>query len=209
VQFEDVAAAKQTMRRRILDARAALPPDRVAADADRLAERALALAELADAKTVAAYYGVDGEPGTRPLLAALLDSGRRLLLPVVTPDLDLDWGVVTRLDALATAKMGLQEPTGPRLGAEAIGEADLVLCPGLAVDVTGARLGRGAGCYDRALQHVDADTPRAILIYDHEVVESVPTDHTDQPVSLAVTPARVLRFGRPPIRPRVTTGRLA
>jgi 5-formyltetrahydrofolate cyclo-ligase len=204
VQFEDVAAAKQTMRRRILDAREGLPPDRVAADAERLAEQVLALAELADAKTVAAYYGIDGEPGTRPLLAALLDSRRRLLLPVVTADLDLDWAVVTRLDALATAKMGLQEPTGPRLGAEAIGEADLVLCPGLAVDVTGARLGRGAGCYDGALRHVDADTPRAILVYDHEVVESVPTDDTDEPVSLAVTPTRVLRFGRPPIRPRST-----
>jgi 5-formyltetrahydrofolate cyclo-ligase len=203
VQFEDVAAAKQTMRRRILDARAALPPDRVAADANRLAEQVLALAELADAKTVAAYYGIDSEPGTRPLLEALLDSGRRLLLPVVTPDLELDWGVVTGLDALTTARMGLQEPTGPHLGAEAIGEADIVLCPGLAVDVRGARLGRGAGCYDGALQHVDGATPRAILVYDHEVVESVPADRTDQPVTLAVTPTRVLRFGRPPIRPRV------
>jgi 5-formyltetrahydrofolate cyclo-ligase len=203
VQFEDVAAAKQTMRRRILEARGALPSDRVAADADRLAAQVLALAELADAKTVAAYYGIDSEPGTRPLLSALLDSGRRLLLPVVTPDLELDWGVVTGLDTLTTAKMGLQEPAGPRLGAKAIGEADIVLCPGLAVDVTGARLGRGAGCYDGALQYVDEATPRAILVYDHEVVESVPTDPTDQPVTLAVTPTRVLRFGRPPIRPRV------
>ncbi len=191
------------MRRRILEARDALPPDRVAADANRLAEQVLALAELANAKTVAAYYGIDSEPGTRPLLAALLDSGRRLLLPVVTPDLELDWGVVTDLDTLTTAKMGLQEPTGQRLGAEAIGEADVVLCPGLAVDVRGARLGRGAGCYDGALRHVDAATPRAILVYDHEVVESVPTDRTDQRVTLAVTPTRVLRFGRPPIRPRV------
>lgn len=191
------------MRRRILDARAALPPDRLAADADRLAEQVLTLTELADAKTVAAYYGIDSEPGTRPLLSALLSSGRRLLLPVVTPDLELDWGAVTELGTLTTAKMGLQEPPGPLLGAAAIAEADVVLCPGLAVDVNGARLGRGAGCYDGALRHVDAATPRAILVYDHEVVESVPTDATDQPVTLAVTPSRVLRFGRPPIRPRV------
>jgi len=207
VQFEDVAAAKQTMRRRILDVREALPSDRVEADADHLAAQVLSLTELADAKTVAAYYAIDGEPGTRPLLDALLKSGHRVLLPVVTPDLDLDWSVVTNLDALETAKMGLQEPSGPRLGVEAIGEADLVLCPGLAVDVTGARLGRGAGCYDRALLHVDADTPRAILVYDHEVVESVPTEGSDVPVGVAVTPTRVLRFGRRPIRPR--TGRLA
>jgi 5-formyltetrahydrofolate cyclo-ligase len=203
VQFEDVGAAKQTMRRRILDAREALPPEAVAAEASRLAEHVLTLPELAPAKTVAAYYGIDTEPGTRPILTALLDSGRRLLLPVVTSELKLDWGVVTSLDALKTARMGLREPAGPYLGQQAIGEADLVLCPGLAVDVNGGRLGRGAGCYDGALKYVDAATPRAILVYDHEVVESVPTDKTDEAVTLAVTPTRVLRFGRQPIRPRV------
>jgi 5-formyltetrahydrofolate cyclo-ligase len=195
VPFEDVAAAKQTMRRRIIDTRKSLTSDQLDTHAAGLAEQTLALPELGGARTVAAYYSVDREPGTRGLLAALLDSGRRLLLPVVTESLDLDWAEVTDLDDLATARMGLREPTGERLGLEAIGAADVVLCPGLAVDVRGVRLGRGAGCYDRALTHVDSDALRCILVYDHEVVESVPSDRNDLPVDVAVTPTRTLRLG--------------
>jgi 5-formyltetrahydrofolate cyclo-ligase len=196
VPFEDVAAAKQTMRRRILDARKTLEPDLVDAHAEGLAAQALALPELAAAETVAAYYAIDAEPGTAPLLEGLLDSGRRLLLPVVTEDLDLDWSELTDLGDVEAARMGLREPIGDRLGATAIAAADVVLCPGLAVDTTGARLGRGAGYYDRALARVGAETLRCILVYDHEVVESVPSDRTDERVTVAITPTRTLRLGR-------------
>ena len=47
--------------------------------------------------------------------------------------------------------MGLQEPQEPWLPAEAIAEATVVFVPALAVDRAGARLGRGAGFYDRTL----------------------------------------------------------
>jgi 5-formyltetrahydrofolate cyclo-ligase len=195
VPFEDVAAAKQTMRRRIIDTRKSLASDQLDAHAAGLAEQTLALPELAAARTVAAYYSIDHEPGTRRLLAALLDSDRRLLLPVVTDDLDLDWAELTDLDDLAAARMGLREPTGERLGLDAIAAADVVLCPGLAVDARGVRLGRGAGCYDRALTHLGSGALRCILVYDHEVVESVPSDRDDEPVDVAITPTRTMRLG--------------
>ncbi len=195
--FEDVAAAKRTMRERILGARKTLDADQLEAYAAGITEQALALPELADAETVAAYFSIDTEPGTRPLVQELLDSGRRVLMPIVLEDLDLDWAEIIAPGDLETAgKLRLQEPTGPRLGTEGITEADLVLCPGLAVDGTGARLGRGAGCYDRALARIDGGTPRCIVVYDHEVVESVPTTRQDEKVHLAVTPTRTLRLGR-------------
>jgi 5-formyltetrahydrofolate cyclo-ligase len=194
VGFEDVAAAKRTMRRRFLDARRGLDPDQVEAAATGLAEQAMALPELADAGTVAAYYSIDAEPGSLPLLAALLDSGRRVLLPVVTEDLDLDWAELPGLDEVTTTGRGLREPAGRRLGTEAIGDADVVFCPGLAVDVTGARLGRGAGCYDRALRRADGAAWRCIVVYDHEIVEAVPVTSHDERVDAAITPTRTLRI---------------
>lgn len=186
------------MRRRILDARKTLEADSDDARAAGIADQALALPELADATTVAAYYSIDSEPGSRQLLAALLDSGRRVLLPIVQPDLDLDWAEVTDLADLATARMGLREPTGIHLGTGGIAAADIVFCPGLAVDVSGARLGRGAGCYDRALRRADPTALRCIVVYDHELVESVPADDRDEPVHAAVTPTRTLRLGGAP-----------
>ena len=107
-------------------------------------------------RTVAAYVSVGREPGTRPLLEALRARGVRVLLPVLLPDNDLDWGVYEGAEQLVRAGRGLLEPAGPRLGPEAVTEADAVLLPGLAVDGQGIRLGRGGGSYDRVLARLGA-----------------------------------------------------
>src|SRR6476661_4374250 len=93
----------------------------------------------------------------RPLDAAVA-AGKRVLLPVVVAGLDLDWAVYTGPSGLGPAVRGVLEPTGPRLGKDAIAQADVVLVPGTAVSSTGARLGQGGGCYDRALPRLTAGT---------------------------------------------------
>lgn len=171
-----------------------------------LARRALELPELADAGTVAAYVSVGREPGTRALLDSLHARGVRVLLPVLLADNDLDWAAYEGGQALAPAGRGLLEPTGPRLGVDAVREADAVLLPGLAVDGRGMRLGRGGGSYDRVLARLEhvrleprgtrAETARlVVLLYANEVVAEVPVEPHDHPVHAVVTPAGVRRFG--------------
>src|SRR4051794_33441729 len=89
--------------------------------------------EVRRAATVAAYVAVGPEPGTAPLLDALLARGTRVVLPVLLPDGDLDWAAYTGDTGLAPARFGLLEPVGPLLGPESIATADAVLLPGLAV----------------------------------------------------------------------------
>jgi len=60
--------------------------------------------------TVAAYAPLPREPGGAALPAALAAVCARLLLPVVRPDLDLDWAEYT--GSLAPAAFGLTEPPG-------------------------------------------------------------------------------------------------
>jgi 5-formyltetrahydrofolate cyclo-ligase len=166
-----------------------------------LARRALELPELARARTVAAYVSVGSEPGTRALLDALRARGVRVLLPVLLPDNDLDWGVYAGEGSLALVqhggKMALLEPAGDRLGADAVTAADAVLLPGLAVDARGMRLGRGGGSYDRVLARLEragAHPALVVLLYDAEVVERVPEEGHDRPVHAVVTPSGVRRF---------------
>ncbi|GHH07862.1 5-formyltetrahydrofolate cyclo-ligase [Streptomyces lanatus] len=167
-----------------------------------LAERALELPELAGARTVAAYVSVGSEPGTLALLDALRARGVRVLLPALLPDNDLDWGAYSGPDSLARVqhggKMALFEPTGERLGPDAVTGADVVLLPGLAVDARGMRLGRGGGSYDRVLARLEragAHPSLVVLLYDSEVVERVPGEPHDRPVHAVVTPSGVRRFG--------------
>lgn len=193
--------SKHTLRESILAVRARLTAGDAEATATVLAERALGLPELAEAQTVAAYVSVGREPGTRPLLDALHERGVRVLLPVLLPDNDLDWAEYTGAGQLAPAARGLLEPGGPRLGPDAVMNADAVLLPGLAVDGHGVRLGRGGGSYDRVLARIGAAGVRpvlAVLLYDAELVGSVPAEPHDLPVSVAVTPSEVYRFAAPP-----------
>jgi 5-formyltetrahydrofolate cyclo-ligase len=153
-----------------------------------------AAAEVRRAATVAAYVAVGSEPGTAPLLHALLAAGKRVVLPVLLPDGDLDWATYAGDQDLTPARFGLLEPVSSRLGVDAIGTADVVLLPGLAVSSRGERLGRGGGSYDRALARVPVGTFTCVLVYDDEVGVGVPMEPHDRPVTAAVSPAGISRF---------------
>ena len=192
---------KRTLRRGLLAMRNGLPDDDVRESARALAARALELPELAGARTVAAYVSVGAEPGTGALLDALRARGARVLLPALLADNDLDWGAYTGPGALTEvrhgAKMALLEPSGTRLGPDAVTGADVVLLPGLAVDTRGMRLGRGGGSYDRVLARLARAGARprlVVLLYDTEVVARVPVEEHDRPVHAVVTPSGARRF---------------
>ncbi|WP_078516701.1 5-formyltetrahydrofolate cyclo-ligase [Streptomyces sp. HGB0020] len=193
---------KRTLRRELLAVRSRLTADDVQEAADALAECALRLPELAEARTVAAYVSVGAEPGTLALLDALHARGARVLLPVLLADNDLDWGAYAGRGSLARVqhggKMALFEPSGERLGPDAVTRVDVVLLPGLAVDARGMRLGRGGGSYDRVLARLErtgAQPALVVLLYDAEVVARVPAEAHDRPVHAVVTPSGVRRFG--------------
>jgi len=195
---------KRVLRREYLAVRNRLTADDVREAASALAGRALGLPELSRARTVAAYVSVGSEPGTLALLDALRERGVRVLLPALLPDNDLDWGAYTGEGSVARVqhggKMALFEPSGDRLGPDAVTGADVVLLPGLAVDSRGMRLGRGGGSYDRVLARLERAGARpalVVLLYDTEVVAEVPTEAHDRPVHAVVTPSGVRRFRAP------------
>jgi 5-formyltetrahydrofolate cyclo-ligase len=186
--------SKLALRDQLTTARSRLGVAEVGAAARGLAEVLLGAPEVRRAASVAAYVSIGNEPGTGPLLDALVAAGKRVILPVLLPDGDLDWGVYTGEGGLARARLGLLEPAGPTLGVEAIGTPDAVLVPGVAVARDGMRLGRGGGSYDRALGRVPVGTFTCVLLYDGEVGVDVPREPHDRPVTAAATPSGVVRF---------------
>ena len=183
---------KTALRDQLLTARNRKSLADVGADAAEIASRLLASAAVRRAGTIAAYVSIGTEPGTSALIEALREQGKRVLLPLLQPDNDLDWAVHT--GDLMPARRGLLEPGGPTVGPEAIAWADVVLLPGLAVDRTGIRLGRGGGSYDRALGRVPLGTPTIVLLYDGEILDRVPAEPHDRRVTHAVTPSGLVSF---------------
>lgn len=188
------SAAKLALRDQLLTVRNRRSLAELGAAARECAGHLLETPEVRRAATVAAYVSLGSEPGTGALLRALRDAGKRVILPVLLPDDDLDWGVFSGDDALVPARRGLLEPAGEALGVDAVATADVVLVPGLAVSADGLRLGRGGGSYDRALGRVPVGTFTCVLLYDDEVGRDVPAEPHDRRVLAAATPGGITRF---------------
>ncbi|GAA3220438.1 5-formyltetrahydrofolate cyclo-ligase [Pseudonocardia petroleophila] len=175
-------------RERILRARKALDPAVRTRRAADLTRGALALA-AATGGPVCAYLPIGTEPWSADGVDALRAAGHEVLLPVVpgAPG-PLDWARHDGPGSLAPGPIGLREPSGPRLGPSAITRARLVLVPGLAADRGGVRLGRGKGHYDRTLPLVTPGVPIVIVIDDDELVDALPAEPHDHPMSAALLP---------------------
>jgi len=179
---------KAALRRRILTARAGLPAQRRAVAEQALRDAVLGLPQAQMAGTVAVYYSIGSEPGTHGLVYALWKRGTYVLLPVLRPDLDLDWASYEGPDSLRPGPRGLTEPAERPRGVAAVSRAGLVIVPALAVDRRGVRLGRGGGSYDRALARVGPQVPTIAMLYDGELLDEVPAAAHDQRVRLVARP---------------------
>ncbi len=179
---------KGTLRRRQVAARTAMP-DSIRNESGRLIrDHVLEMPQVTSAGTIAAYYSVGTEPDTRGLIFALWKRGSYVVLPVLLPDGDLDWASYEGPESLAPGPRGVLQPAEPVRGTGTVARADVVLVPALAVDVRGRRLGRGGGSYDRALARVGPQVPTIALLYDSELLPSVPAEEHDQAVRAVARP---------------------
>jgi 5-formyltetrahydrofolate cyclo-ligase len=179
---------KGTLRRRQVAARAAMP-DSIRNEGSRLIrDHVLEMPQVTSAGTIAAYYSVGTEPDTRGLIFALWKRGSYVVLPVLLPDGDLDWASYEGPGSLAPGPRGVLQPVEPVRGTGTVARADVVLVPALAVDMQGRRLGRGGGSYDRALARVGPQVPTIALLYDSELLPSVPAEEHDQAVRAVARP---------------------
>lgn len=193
-----IAAAKTLLRKAIGFRRDSRPAEqRRAADTSRLSVLTDALGDQVPQR-VAAYLSTGSEPGTLQLVAWLAARDVRVLLPVLT-DADGNrrrepaWGAYGGPDALQVGAFDIVEPTGTTFENEVLGGAQLIICPGLAANASGHRLGRGGGWYDRSLQQKSQTTPVWVLLNDDEVLAAIPTAPWDLGVDAIVTPTRFIR----------------
>jgi 5-formyltetrahydrofolate cyclo-ligase len=191
-----LAERKSLLRKDLLAARSGLTTAERKAAGIALRTALLDLPELGMAGTVAAYLSVESEPETSGLVFALWKRGSYVLLPVLREDNDLDWASYEGPESLASGPHGLLQPTEPRRGVGAIASADFVIVPALAVGEDGHRLGRGGGCYDRALARVGPAVPTVALVYDDELLDEVPVGPHDQTVRAVAQPTRGITWLR-------------
>ncbi len=151
------------------------------------------LATALGARSVAAYLPANDEPNIRPFLNWAESQGITLLFPISRDDGLLDW---TRGEGEIEQEglFGMPEPVGELLAPRAINDVDLIVVPAASVGRDGMRMGWGRGYFDRTLGSMEKCPPVYAVIFDRELVDSVPTEVHDRGVDGVVTPSAIVDF---------------
>jgi 5-formyltetrahydrofolate cyclo-ligase len=187
-----IADAKRALRAEIRERRQLLSEPARESAADGIQAQLDALVDELGVRSMSCFLSTTAEPGTRAFVTDAVARGIRILLPVTRTDGLLDWAVATAEGDIAEGMYGLPEPVGELLGPIAVNDVDLLVIPAAAVDQTGMRLGWGRGFYDKTLGSMQQCPPVYAVVYDSEVLDEVPRDVHDQPVTGIVTPTRTI-----------------
>lgn len=160
--------------------------------ADGIREQLRELVAKTGARSISCYLSSPTEPGTRAFIDEAVAAGVKVLLPVSRNDGLLDWVVAEPGAAVADGLLGVPEPIGEVLSPIAVGDVDLLVIPAAAVDAAGMRLGWGRGYFDKTLGSMENRPPVYAVLFDSELVDEVPRDLHDQPVTGVVTPTRTV-----------------
>ncbi|HUT56036.1 MAG TPA: 5-formyltetrahydrofolate cyclo-ligase [bacterium] len=174
------------MRQKVLAMRRALAPGEVRERSQAVLENLYQSGLLDGRDTAAIYASADSEVATRPLFDRLIGQGMRVALPRVRGrGPEIDFFQVTDWEAMVNSSFGIPEPAAGGL-AVSVAELDFILVPGIAFDARGGRLGYGMGCYDRVLDQARPGTPLVGIGYDFQLVDEVPLEEHDVPLTAIV-----------------------
>ena len=153
---DPILAAKHAVRVRASEARACLDLVVCRAHAVSLAERLLALPELAAARVVLAYAALPAELDPVFAIEAMRARGARIAYTRIEAPGVLGVHEVDSEVELIPGPLGIRQPSAdsPRVAHDAI---DAVIVPGVAYDESGQRLGYGGGYFDRLLSLLRPD----------------------------------------------------
>ncbi len=183
--------AKRALRAEIRERRRITPSAEHAAASAAVTEHLKQLAE--GCSSIAAYLSTPEEPSTRDFLRWACDRGTRVLVPFSREDGLLDWAPFDGKEESVDIA-GMPIPTTDLLGPIAINGVDLILVPAACVDQSGMRMGWGRGYFDKTLGSMDRRPPVYAVIFDSELVDSVPSERHDQRVDGVVTPSGIRKL---------------
>jgi len=135
------------------------------------------------------YVSLKDEVNTLDMIDEALKTGKRVCVPVILKeDKRLIAGEIKdRKKDLERQRFGIYQPKAGSVKEVPLEDIDLVVVPGIAFDKFNVRLGRGHGYYDKLLCALPNKTSTIGLAFDFQVVEKLPKDPHDIPVSKTIT----------------------
>lgn len=186
---------KRDLRRRMLACRRVLSVEERASRSAAITENLLSLEAVQKARTVFAYAAMEDEVQTEPLIASLLDRGKRVAIPLVIGKRAMEAALVPSMDAMETGAYGILTVRAERREILAPQEIDCVIVPGVAFGLDGSRLGMGGGYYDAFLPKAERAV-RVAAAFQCQISEDIPSLPYDCGVDWIVTEQGVFKANK-------------
>jgi 5-formyltetrahydrofolate cyclo-ligase len=188
----DKVELRGQLRNRLL----AMPPEQRKDKSRKACRNLMALSQYQDASIIMIYLSLPHEVDTAEAILHAWQLGKTIAVPKISwQQRHMIPVQITSLETgFATGASGLRNPVA---GAPIpFGQIDLVVAPALGFDRLGNRLGRGGSFYDRFFANKEVIASRCGLAFAEQVVDSIPTTDSDEPVDLVVTDEEVIRCKR-------------
>ncbi len=141
--------------------------------------------------SVMVYCSKGAEVDTSKLIRAMIKQGKRVVVPYCVPG-SRNIGIAEITDHendLSAGEYGIPEPAERLRGNFFKSDVGYIICPGIAFDRKGTRLGRGGGYYDRFLSELKGRVPIIGLAFDCQVSAApLPGSPHDVKVDQVITP---------------------
>ncbi|MDR2647390.1 MAG: 5-formyltetrahydrofolate cyclo-ligase [Oscillospiraceae bacterium] len=181
---------KAALRRQYLQKRNAIPAEQRVLYAQKINVRIATLWAFRDAETVLGYYPIGSEADILPILREALRCGRRVALPVCSPETRvMRFYAVKSLEDLPVGAHHIPAPAPDSSNLIQTFQKAFCIVPGLAFTSQGFRMGYGGGYYDRFLARFDGVS--AGCCYADFLDLPVPVGRFDRQVQMIVTPKHV------------------
>lgn len=191
----DQQGLKSALRTHIRSVLKNIPAEKHRTDSDKLCAVLKAQAVFQKAGSILFFAPLPEEPDLWPLLNEMLAGKKLVALPCFDTD-NQTYRPRRVMDIhveILSGQFGIREPS-TRCVEIPLDDLDMALVPGVAFDLTGHRLGRGKGFYDRLLESFAGK--KIGIAFDEQVAEAVPAERNDVRMDFVVTPTRCVKCGR-------------
>ena len=184
---EDVWQRKKLLRREALACRRSLSAQTNRAFSEAIEERLKELDACRKAKTFFAFAAMSDEVQLYSFMEKALAEGKRVAVPLIVGKGVMEAVRVRALSDLVPGAFDIPTVREERREIVDPKSLDCVLVPGAAFSRDGARLGLGAGFYDRFLGEKAPQAQRIAVAFSCQIMDEVPQEAHDIMMHAIVT----------------------
>ncbi len=194
-EMPGVADIKKQLRKHFVSLRKSISPEEQFSKSREIFNHLKTTCEYKKANAVMIYVSTGSEVSTCHMIQQMLSDGKRVVVPYcVEGKNELGLAEIRDIEKdLVSGEFGILEPRVELRDRFFRSDLQLIICPGVAFDLFGARLGRGKAYYDVFLREIKDKIPITGLAFDCQISkEHLPFDYHDIAMDQIITESGLL-----------------